>query len=52
MNLDETILELKYDLKNSNYVNKLIKFNNLKNRNKKFSKYVYSFICSNESGFI
>ena len=52
MNLDETILELKYDLKNSNYVNKLIKFNNLKNRNKKFSKYVYSFISSNESGFI
>ena len=52
LNLDETILELKYDLKNSDFVNNFIKEQNLNDRNKKFSTYVYSFITFNESGLV
>lgn len=44
LQLDKTIVELKYDLINSTFVNSFIKNNNLDNRNQKFSKYVNSFI--------
>ena len=50
--LDKTILELKYDVNNASYVNEFIKNNNLNNRNQKFSKYVNSFIELNDSAFI
>ena len=49
---DEIILELKYDVKYSNYVNDLIFKYGLNNRNRKFSKYVNSFIQLNNSAFI
>ncbi len=49
---DEIILELKYDVKYSNYVNDLIFKFGLNNRNRKFSKYVNSFIQLNNSAFI
>ena len=52
LNLDETILELKYNLKDSEYVNMFLKKFKLNDRNKKFSKYVNSFNLFNESGLI
>ena len=52
INLDKTIVELKYDVKHSTYVNNFIKNNYLSNRNQKFSKYVNSFIEINENAFI
>ncbi len=52
IDLDKIILELKYDVKDSNFVNSLIKLNNLDTRNKKFSKYVNSFIEMNDSALI
>ena len=50
--LDKTIIELKYDIKNSTFVNSFIKNNSLNNRNQKFSKYVNSFIEMNENAII
>jgi len=50
--LDKTIVELKYDVKNSSFVNSFIQNNCLNNRNQKFSKYVNSFIEINENAFI
>ena len=52
INLDKTILELKYKVTESQYVNDFIYNNKLDNRNRKFSKYVNSFIELNDSGFI
>ena len=52
IDLDKIILELKYDSKDSYYVNSLIKSNNLNSRNKKFSKYVNSFIEMNDSALV
>ena len=50
--LDQTIVELKYNVKNSSFVNNFIKNNFLNNRNQKFSKYVNSFIEINENAYI
>ncbi len=50
--LDKNILELKYNVKDSNYCNQLILNSRLENRNKKYSKYIQSFIEMNESGLI
>ena len=50
--LDKNIIELKYDVKDSNYCNELILNSKLENRNKKYSKYVQSFVEMNESGLI
>ena len=50
--IDKTIVELKYDVKNSNFVNLFIKNNFLNNRNQKFSKYVNSFIEMNDSALV
>ena len=52
LQLDKTIVELKYDIRNSSFVNSFIKNNNLDNRNQKFSKYVNSFIEMNECALI
>ena len=52
LQLDKTIVELKYDLKNSTFVNSFIKNNNLSNRNQKFSKYVNSFIELNDNAIL
>ena len=52
INLDKIIVELKYDVKNSSFVNDFIKKNYLSNRNQKFSKYVNSFIEINENAYI
>jgi hypothetical protein len=52
INLDKTIVELKYDLKNSSYVNLFVKENKLLNRNRKFSKYVNSFLELTNNAFI
>ena len=52
INLDKTIIELKYDVNHSSYVNNFIKKNYLSNRNQKFSKYVNSFIEINENAYI
>jgi len=52
IDLDKIIVELKYDVKDSNFVNSFIKSNNLNTRNQKFSKYVSSFIEMNECGLI
>ena len=52
IDLDKIILELKYDTKDSSFVNSFIKLNNLNARNQKFSKYVNSFIEMNECAFI
>ena len=52
LQLDKTIVELKYDLKNSAFVNSFIKNNNLSNRNQKFSKYVNSFIELNDNAIL
>ncbi len=50
--LDKNIIELKYDVADSNYCNNLVLNFKLNNRNKKYSKYVQSFIEMNESGLI
>ena len=52
INLDKTIIELKYDVKHSSFVNNFIKTHYLSNRNQKFSKYVNSFIEINENAYI
>ena len=52
INLDKIILELKYNVKHSSYVNNFIYDNKLNNRNQKFSKYVNSFNELNESALI
>ena len=52
LQLDKTIVELKYDIRNSSFVNSFIKNNNLDNRNQKFSKYVNSFIELNDNAII
>ena len=52
IDLDKTILELKYKPNQSTYVNNFIYENKLNNRNQKFSKYVNSFIELNESALI
>ena len=52
IDLDQIIIELKYDTKDSYFVNSFIKLNNLNNRNQKFSKYVNSFIQMNECALI
>ena len=49
---DKTILELKYKVKDSSFVNQFININKLSNRNQKFSKYVNSFIELNESAYL
>ena len=43
---------MKYDVKDSNYCNELILNSKLENRNKKYSKYVQSFVEMNDSGLI
>ena len=50
--IDKTIVELKYDVKNSNFVNLFIKDNFLNNRNQKFSKYVNSFLELNNNAIL
>ena len=50
--LENNVLELKYKLKDSNYCNELIKNSKLNQRNKKYSKYIQSFIDINESGLV
>ena len=50
--IDKNIVELKYDVKNSNYVNSFIKNNFLNNRNQKFSKYVNSFLELNNNAIL
>ena len=50
--IDKTIVELKYDVKNSNFVNSFIKNNFLNNRNQKFSKYVNSFLELNNNAIL
>ena len=52
ISLDKNIVELKYDVADSNYCNELILNSKLENRNKKYSKYVQSFVEMNESGLI
>ena len=52
INIDKTIVELKYKVENSTYVNNFIKNNYLNNRNQKFSKYVNSFLEIHENGYI
>ena len=52
LQLDKTIVELKYDVKNSTFVNSFIKKNKLNNRNQKFSKYVNSFIELNDNAIL
>ena len=52
ISLDKNIIELKYDVTDSNYCNQLILNSRLDNRNKKYSKYVQSFVEMNDSGFI
>lgn len=49
---DKLIIELKYSVKNSSYVNNFVKNNFLENRNQKYSKYVNSFIDMNENALI
>ncbi len=52
ISLDKNIIELKYNVVDSNYCNELILNSKLENRNKKYSKYVQSFVEMNESGLI
>jgi len=52
IDIDKTIVELKYKVENSSYVNDFIKKNYLHNRNQKFSKYVNSFLEIYENGYI
>ena len=50
--LDDVILEIKYNISDSDYVNQLILNYKLNNRNRKYSKYVNSFLILNESGLL
>lgn len=50
--LDNNILEVKYNILDSNYCNSLLLNSKITNRNKKYSKYVQSFLNINESGLI
>ena len=50
LKLTHTIIELKFNINNLDYVNKFVYRYKLNNRNKKFSKYVNSFISLNDSG--
>ena len=52
IDLNKIIVKLKYDNKDSSFVNSFIKLNNLNARNQKFSKYVNSFIEMNECALI
>lgn len=52
INLNKNILELKYNVSDSTYVEYFIKQLGLKNRNKKFSKYVNSFFELNDNSFV
>tara|TARA_B100001057_G_scaffold167248_1_gene167938 strand:+ start:2586 stop:3233 length:648 start_codon:yes stop_codon:yes gene_type:complete len=52
INIDKHILEIKYDPKYSNFINKFLIDNKMMNRNQKFSKYVNSILELNESGLI
>lgn len=52
IDLDKTILELKYKKKDAEFVRKFVKETKLNNRNQKFSKYVNSFIELNNNGYI
>lgn len=52
LNIDKHILEIKYDPKYSNFINKFLIDNKMMNRNQKFSKYVYSFLDLNDCGLI
>jgi len=50
--MDDLILELKFNIKDSLFVNDLLKYNSFQFRNQKFSKYSNSFIELNDNGFI
>lgn len=52
IDLDKTILELKYKKNDAEFVRKFVKETKLNNRNQKFSKYVNSFIELNNNGYI
>lgn len=52
ISFDKTIIELKYKIKDTKFINNFIYKHELKNRNQKFSKYVNSFIESNNSAYI
>ena len=52
LQLDDVILEIKYNISDSDYVNQLILNYKLNNRNRKYSKYVNSFLILNESGLL
>ena len=52
INFDKTIIELKYKINDSKFVNDFIYKHELNNRNQKFSKYVNSFIEFNNSAYI
>ena len=52
LNIDKHILEIKYDPKYSNFINKFLIDNKMMNRNQKFSKYVNSFLDLNDCGLI
>lgn len=52
LNIDKIIFEIKHSPDNTHLCNKFIIKNKLKNRNQKFSKYVFSFLELNESGLI
>ena len=52
LQLDDVILEIKYNISDSDYVNQLILNHKLNNRNRKYSKYVNSFLILNESGLL
>ncbi len=52
ISLDKTILELKFKVKDAEYVRNFVKETKLHNRNQKFSKYVNSFIDLNDSAYI
>ena len=52
LQLDDVILEIKYNISESDYVNQFILNHKLNNRNRKYSKYVNSFLILNESGLL
>lgn len=52
LNIDKIIFEIKHSPDNTHLCNKFIIKNKLKNRNQKFSKYVFSFLELNELGLI
>ena len=52
LKIDKHILEIKYDPKYSNFINKFLIDNKMMNRNQKFSKYVNSVLDLNDCGLI